>query len=122
MPAKTRTKPKRGFMDGYRTYDTSQGFGSVEDWMRAAEAIGADPHFVPLKGATPLSAPLRPGDPDLILLKLEALPGDEAALKSAMRRALIPAHPDHGGSREAVEAVTNAWHRLRVRLVRRQAR
>ena len=25
-------KPKKGFLDGYKTYDTSQGFGSIKDW------------------------------------------------------------------------------------------
>ncbi|MEO7044308.1 MAG: J domain-containing protein [Ferruginibacter sp.] len=25
-------KPKRGFADGYKTYDTSNGFGSSKEW------------------------------------------------------------------------------------------
>lgn len=28
------TKTKRGFMDGYKTYDTTKGFGSVKDWQK----------------------------------------------------------------------------------------
>lgn len=111
------TKPKRDFMGGYKTYDTSKGFGSADEWIRAAEALGAQPGFVPPAGP----APAKPGQPhpDLVTLGLDALPESEALLKSAMRRALIPAHPDHGGSREAMEAVTNAWHRLQHRLARR---
>ena len=30
-------KPKKGFMDGYKTYDTSEGFGSPEQWKEAFE-------------------------------------------------------------------------------------
>jgi DnaJ-class molecular chaperone len=29
---RTQTKPKRGFMDGYKTYDTSNGFGNARRW------------------------------------------------------------------------------------------
>jgi hypothetical protein len=29
--------PKKGFLEGYKTYDTSNGFGSVEDWKKAFE-------------------------------------------------------------------------------------
>jgi len=28
---------KKGFLDGYKTYDTSKGFGSVDDWKAAFE-------------------------------------------------------------------------------------
>lgn len=30
-------KSKRGFLEGYKTYDTSNGFGLVDDWKRAFE-------------------------------------------------------------------------------------
>lgn len=30
-------KPKKGFLEGYKTYDTSNGFGSVDDWKKAFE-------------------------------------------------------------------------------------
>ena len=29
--------PKKGFLEGYKTYDTSNGFGSVDDWKKAFE-------------------------------------------------------------------------------------
>lgn len=28
-------KPKKGFLDGYKTYDTSNGFGSSSQWQEA---------------------------------------------------------------------------------------
>ncbi len=28
-------KNKKGFMDGYKTYDTSNGFGSVDEWTKS---------------------------------------------------------------------------------------
>jgi hypothetical protein len=28
---------KKGFLEGYKTYDTSNGFGSVDDWKKAFE-------------------------------------------------------------------------------------
>lgn len=30
-------KPKKGFLDGYKTYDTSNGFGTPESWKEAFE-------------------------------------------------------------------------------------
>jgi len=30
-----KEKKKRGFMDGYKTYDTSGGFGSASEWKQA---------------------------------------------------------------------------------------
>lgn len=36
MPRKKDpNKPKKGFMDGYRTYDTSKGFGNANEWRAA---------------------------------------------------------------------------------------
>lgn len=115
MP-RTATKKKRGFMDGYRTYDASQGFGNVDDWIRMAEAAAA--HVV--AGGEPPAVSAGGADADLVMLNLEALPSDQDALRSAFRRALIPAHPDHGGSREKMEEVKAAWLRLIPR-VRRAA-
>lgn len=129
-------KAKRGFMDGYKHYDPAvEGFGSVDDWIRTAEAAFDDPNFIAglevgsaefwkpadtspegLERASarfhgkPVRAPRI--DPDLQVLGLDAMPPNETTLKSAMRRALIPTHPDHGGSREAMEVVTKAWERL----------
>jgi hypothetical protein len=28
---------KKGFLEGYKTYDTSNGFGSIDDWKKAFE-------------------------------------------------------------------------------------
>src|ERR1700677_1889215 len=54
MPRKAKdpNKPKKGFMDGYKKYDTSQGFGDARQWQeafsarmgvaKAREVLGAD--------------------------------------------------------------------------------
>ena len=55
----------KGFMDGYKTYDTSEGYGSPRDWKKAfndrmskeeaEEALGTDDPYVILglkQGAT----------------------------------------------------------------------
>ena len=37
------TKTKRGFLDGYKTYDTSYGYGSTNEWRKAfATRMGMD--------------------------------------------------------------------------------
>lgn len=47
----TATKKKRGFLDGYKTYDTSNGFGNESEWkdsfyermgVREAEEVVSD--------------------------------------------------------------------------------
>jgi len=36
-------KTKRGFLDGYKTYDTSYGYGSTNEWRKAfATRMGMD--------------------------------------------------------------------------------
>jgi DnaJ-class molecular chaperone len=37
------TKTKRGFLDGYKTYDASDGYGSPNEWRKAfASTMGMD--------------------------------------------------------------------------------
>ena len=119
-------KPKRPFMDGYRTYKPEvEGFGSVEDWARRAEAAASEAMGIPedllqtraegwLRDNAPNAKVHRPQrqDPDLAALGLDAMPATEQELKSAFRKALIPAHPDHGGSRQKMEAISAARARV----------
>ncbi len=47
-------KPKRGFSDGYKTYDTSNGFGNRKKWQRIFnERIGLDEAREEIKDASP---------------------------------------------------------------------
>ncbi len=52
--AEKQLKQKRGFADGYKTYDTSNGYGSRSKWQRIFnERIGLDEAREELKEASP---------------------------------------------------------------------
>jgi hypothetical protein len=93
----------------YQHYDPKLGHGSYDEWIRTAEsALGSDrvaraPHS---RGS---SAKI---SPDLIALGLLVMPLDLKSLKTAFRKAMFTAHPDHGGTNAAAIAVTEAFHRL----------
>lgn len=108
-------KAKRGFMDGYRTYDPgTEGYGSADQWRRAAEAIGQGgaAHFH-------LAAPGAQHSPAeaaaLATLGLGGIPDDFPILRSAMRTAMMKAHPDHGGTDDAARQVFDAYALLSKR-------
>jgi DnaJ-class molecular chaperone len=51
---KSRTSPKRGFLDGYQTYDDSKGHGSPKEWRAAFnETMGIDEANLRLGRQTP---------------------------------------------------------------------
>lgn len=107
--AKKRARNRQSFSDaGYRHYNPAfEGYGSVDEWMRKAEAI--------LTGRG-IAQAFDPADTqlqrDLGTLNLEAMPGDAAALKRAYRNTLFTVHPDHGGTAAATIAATEAFERL----------
>ncbi len=107
--ARKRERSRRSFSkESYRQYNPAlEGFGSIDEWMRKAEAIlsghGVTAAFEPAE--TPLQR-------DLKILNLDALPGDKAGLKRAYRNTLFLVHPDHGGTEAATIAATEAFQRL----------
>jgi hypothetical protein len=64
-----RPPPKKGFLDGYRTYDAGGGHGGPAEWRRAfAERLGLDEARATLGRGRPAGGPLaaagrRPGRP-----------------------------------------------------------
>lgn len=97
-------KPKRGFMDGYQTYDTSAGYGSRQEWQsvfferfgfeKAVEILGED-------------------DP-LVLFGLTATATWEDVLR-AYRALSMKHHPDRGGTKEAMQKINAAFEVLEHR-------
>lgn len=97
------------FQDGaFDHYDTSQGFGSPEEWYRRAEERirGRGRYRRPKTG--------RPGGRanDMALLGLTQMPEDAKGLLRAMRKMAMKLHPDHGGDPEAFKAMYAAFERL----------
>lgn len=109
LAARKRARAKASFSNAaYKHYDAaSLGFGNVEDWISAAEALAAAKGFL---GST---KPRAPGPhADLVELGLMEMPADLAALKRAYRNALFISHPDHGGTDATARATIEAYTRL----------
>ena len=84
-----KVKKKRGILDGYKTYDTSNGFGSPDQWKSAFEERM---NLVTLT------------DSDVTKLKsvVDSLYDckNEEALKKEYRRLMFLYHPDKVGESE----------------------
>ena len=106
--ARRKERNARTFSDAaYRHYDTSEGFGSAEEWFRkASETLG--------ENLADLCAKTEPKtkDRDLLTLFLAAMPATLAELQSGFRKALFKVHPDHGGTAEATIEAFAAFKRL----------
>lgn len=91
-------KTKRGLLDGYNTYDTSKGFGNVDEWQ--------DTFYQRMTGDE-AKATLRdyPDDPHQILGISKS--ASKAEIKSAFRKLIMEWHPDKNPHRlEQAEAIT----------------
>lgn len=86
---------KRGFMDGYKTYDTErEGFGKSWQWRGAfRERMGADEAREVLKEELPLA-----------VLGLAAT-ATWNEIKRAYRALALKLHPDHAGANGIDEQV-----------------
>jgi DnaJ-class molecular chaperone len=85
-------KAKKGFMDGYRTYDTSAGFGNAQEWSDSFyQRIGYE-NALQVVGEN---------DPYIILdIPKDSLWGD---IVTAYRRMAKKWHPDRNKEENAVE-------------------
>jgi DnaJ-class molecular chaperone len=80
----------KGFLDGYKTYDTSKGFGSPKDWKKAFKnRMGTEEAETILKGQeqTPYE-----------ILSIEKGATKEA-IKKAYRKMIMRWHPDKNQNR-----------------------
>lgn len=94
--------------DAYSHYDTANGFGSPDEWIRMAEqrAQGRGRYQRPRR-FVPSHAD------DLRLLNLTAMPADAKALVKAFRKQAYIDHPDRqGGDTERFKLLVNAYERL----------
>ena len=107
----SKADTRHAFSDAaYAHYDTSNGFGTAEEWIRIAEgrAQGRGRYRPP-----PRTSPRwHTQDDDLRLLGLDAMPADAKGLVKAMRKMAMKLHPDHGGDRWAFQEMIMAYERL----------
>jgi hypothetical protein len=127
------THPENFRDEAYSHYDIRHGFGSAEDWIRAAENLGAGrgryheenpfdkarreyqereearqrQYKAPRK-----QRPTFTREDDMRLLGLTQMPPEVKGLVDAMRRRAFIDHPDHGGSKEAFQSMFAAYERL----------
>ena len=102
--ANTKTKkPKKGFLDGYKTYEGPRGNSS--EWRDSFfERMGLD-KAIEILGET---------DP-LTLLKLAA-GATWPEVQKAYKREAMHAHPDRGGSHELMKQLNAAFELLEERM------
>jgi hypothetical protein len=101
--AKTK-KPKKGFLDGYETYDTSTGFGNTKEWGK---------QFHARMGHKEATAAVAEEDP-LTIMGFDSLP-TQADLDKRFRDLVFKHHPDHGGTAEMFKKIHAAWSLLKER-------
>lgn len=88
----------------YARYDPqTDGYGSFKEWARAASAFihddeGIEYADIPSADTTERVSSRRYIDPRLLLLGLEEMPADLAALKRAYRTAVMQSYRENGSS------------------------
>ena len=114
--ARRKERNARTFSDAaYRHYDTSEGFGSAEEWARkASETLGGGETFTGFDACFKNNEKCANivKDRDLLTLFLTTMPVTLAELQSGFRKALFKVHPDHGGTAEATIEAFAAFKRL----------
>jgi len=104
MKSSKPKKPKKGFLDGYKTYDTSQGFGSRTEWKNAFfERLGFEKAVEVLGDDDPLV---------LFGLTAQAVWND---VLLAYRKLAMQHHPDKGGTKEMMQKINAAFEVLERR-------
>jgi|ERR1035437_4335988 DnaJ-class molecular chaperone len=87
-------KKKKGFMDGYKTYDTSDGFGNSNEWKKSFnKRMSLDDAIEILDTKSPY-----------VILGVEKN-ATEVMIKTAFRKLAMKLHPDknQGNEKEANE-------------------
>lgn len=100
---RARTKePKKPFMAGYKTYDTSEGFGSAAEWRENfKERLGVEAATKIVGKNTPRS-----------IVGVDETCASWEDIKSAFRKAVMKHHPDRGGDPAEFRKVYAAYELL----------
>jgi DnaJ-domain-containing protein 1 len=91
---------KKGFLDGYKTYNSQDGFGNPSDWRRRfRERMGYKEarDYLSQRAMTPFD----------VLKVPESSTWEE--IKSAFRKLIFEHHPDRGGSKEKAQEIIAAY-------------
>lgn len=110
-----RERSRRSFSEAaYHHYSPAkEGYGSPDEWMRAAEEMAnGSAGFGRIEGT---KSPAKT-NADLQALGLDEVPRTKQELLRTFRAAAMTAHPDHGGSNEAIRAVLDAYQRLLMQI------
>lgn len=112
----------RSFWERYNHYDPSEGFGSADEWAKAAEALSEKIRGSKhrrgknKKSHNTLNQDIANSSmanlADLELLYLDKMPDTFEGLKRAFRNALFVVHPDYGGTDSQCRAAMEAMARL----------
>ena len=94
-------KKKRGFLDGYETYDTSHGFGSKAEWRAA---------WNERMSHNKAKATLEENDP-LVIMGFSSMPS-KVELDKRYRELVMIHHPDKGGDTKQFIKIHAAWSLL----------
>ena len=98
------SKPKRGFLDGYKTYDDSQGRGNVHEWRTAWDHMTGDQARDIIQNKDPLA-----------VLGFTQLPATEKELNLRYYKLIQIHHPDHGGTTAKAKDIIAAYTILKER-------
>lgn len=92
----------------YTHYDTSKGYGSIDEWIRAVEALFEGRGVIrDMHGLT------QEQRDDLDALCLDDMPATYESLRMAFRNVMKIHHPDKGGSEEMAKKCILAFEKLR---------
>jgi DnaJ-domain-containing protein 1 len=91
-------KPKKGFLDGYKTYDTKFGHGNVSEWRAAwNEKMSHNEATSTLDKDNPLE-----------VMGFDSMPS-KSDLDKRYRELVMKHHPDRGGDPKEFKRIHAAW-------------
>jgi hypothetical protein len=101
MKTKSEKKPKKGFLDGYKTYDPQHGFGNRSEWRAAWN-----------DRMNHKDASVAIGEDDMLsVMGFSSMP-IKVDLDKRYRELVMQHHPDRGGDPEMFKKVHAAWSLL----------
>ena len=97
-------KPKKGFLDGYKTYDDSRGRGNIHKWRAAWEDMTGEE-----------AAAVCGNDDPLSIMGFTSFP-TMAELAKRFGELMRVNHPDMGGDLKTAQKITGAFTILKDKI------